>query len=238
MSGYINPIFFVYASLLLYSCGVTGTLSKYNFANGYYYYELNSKKNEKYYVVTGSDSIKVYPRGNSRQIADTVKSITLLFPPNKKPADFMQYKFSSKGFDLDVISTVFKYRPAVNNFPGQLNTNFNGAIYAGYRTDDYFLTYTNTPLQVATGKIRHHGYSVGSFAGLGAARIDEYVTLNCINYEYDGTVITGGIATEFGFNKINFGLVLGLDYLTDKNRGVWVNEEMPWLGLSIGLNLN
>ena len=96
MSDYLKLLLFVYALMLLYSCGVTGTSSKYKFANGYYHSKLHSKKNKKYYVVAGSDSIKVYPY-SSKQIADTVKSITVLFPPNKKPADFMQYKFSSKG---------------------------------------------------------------------------------------------------------------------------------------------
>ena len=88
------------------------------------------------------------------------------------------------------------------------------------------------------GNITHYGYSVGGFLGLGAARIDEYVTLNRINYEYDGTVITGGFAGEFGINKLNFGLTFGIDYLTDKNRHVWVNQTKPWMGLSIGINLN
>ena len=238
MINYLKVLLLVYGAIVLYGCGLTHTSSKYDFSDGYYYSKLHGKQNKKYYVASSGDSIKVYPGDIAKRNADTVKSITVLFPPNKKPLNFTQYKFRALGFDLTVISIVLKYRPAVKNFPAQLNNNFNGGIYAGYRTDNYFLTYENTPLHVANRKIRHHGYSIGGFAGLGSVHIDEYVTLGRINYEYEGVAITSGIAAEFGFNKINFGLVLGLDFLTDKNRQAWVNEEKPWLGLNIGLKLN
>ncbi len=238
MISCLKSLLLIYASTLLYGCSVTRSSSKYNFSDGYYYSKLNGNRSKKYYVASSGDSIKVYPADIAKQNADTIKSITVLFPPNKKPLNFQQYKFRALGLDLTVISIVVKYRPAVKNFPAQLNNTLNGAIYAGYRTDNYFLKYENTPLHVANRKITHHGYSIGGFAGLGSVHIDEYVTLNRINYEYDGAVITSGIAAEFGFNKINFGLVLGLDFLTDENRHVWVNEEKPWLGLNIGLKLN
>ena len=95
-----------------------------------------------------------------------------------------------------------------------------------------------TPLHVAKRKITHKGYSFGAFAGIGSARIDEFVTLNRINYEYDGAVFTTGIATELGFNNINFGIETGLDFLTDRNSHAWVSEKKGWIGLSIGINLN
>ncbi len=73
---------------------------------------------------------------------------------------------------------------------------------------------------------------------MGAARIDEFVTLNRLNYEYDGTVLTSGIASIFALNKFNFGLNLGFDHLLDKNRKLWVNENKSWIGISLGLNVN
>ena len=230
-------IFFFLVSIT--GCSVLdNNSSKYNFADGYYYSRLNKTKTAKYYVVTSSDSIKVYPSNVSRQIADTVKSITLLFPPRTKPSQFSNYLFKTQTFDVDVLTILFKFRPAVKDFPGQLNANFNGAFYAGHRTDFYKLSYRQTPLHIQNRNITHYGYSIGAFAGLGTARIDEYVTLNRINYEYDGAVITAGGAAIFGFNKLNFGINTGFDYLTDKNRHVWVNQAKPWIGLSIGLNLN
>lgn len=223
---------------LFTGCKILHNSAKYNFTSGFYFSKLNTGKQKKYYLVTGGDSIKVYPSHVARQIADTIKSITVLFPPNKKPSSFSDYSFRAESFDLDVLTLLFKYRPAVHGFPNQFNTTLNGAVYAGYRTDIFKLSYKENPLHIANRNITHYGYSVGGFLGAGAARIDEYVTLGRINYEYDGTVVTGGLAGEFGINKLNFGLTFGLDYLTDKNRRVWVNETKPWMGLSLGLNLN
>lgn len=177
-------------------------------------------------MVADGDSIKVYPSVN-RQTVDTVKSITVLFPPHQKPSEFSSYAFKAQTFDLDVLTILFKYKPPVKDFPNQLNTNFNGALYAGYRTDIYKLSYKQTPLHTQNRNIAHYGYSIGGFAGLGTARIDEYVTLNRINYEYDGVVFTSGCAAVFGFNKLNLGLNAGFDYLLDKNRHVWVNQTKP-----------
>lgn len=221
-----------------FGCNVTGNSSKFQFSDGYYRSRLNGEKNQKYYVTAGTDSIKVYPAYISRQIADTVKSITVLFPQHLPPVNFSKKKFTSQNFDLDVITIVFKYRPPVKDYPGQLNTNFNGALYAGFRNDVYVLSYSNSPLHVANRKIMHKGYSFGGFAGLGSARIDEFVTLNRINYEYDGALVTTGIAAELGINKINFILMSGIDFLADRNSHKWVNEKKEWVGIGIGLNLN
>jgi hypothetical protein len=228
----------LFICLVMYGCGITEHSSKYSFTDGYYSSKLEGNKYKKYYVVTGSDSIKVYPAAIRHQLADTVKSLTVLFPPHIQPKDFSNKIFRTQDFDLDVITVIFKYRPPVKDYPQQLNTNFNGALYAGYRKDSYILSYSNTPLHVANRRIIHHGFSFGAFAGIGAARIDEFVTLNRINYEYDGVVFTPGIATEFDLNKINFVILSGLDFLGDKNSHVWVNDKKIWLGIGIGLNLN
>ncbi len=229
---------FISISCSLTSCEVLNNSSKYTFADGYYYSKLNTKKTKKYYVVAGSDSIKVYPSLLLTTKTDTVSTIIIFFPPNKKPSAFTTYFFRTKTFDLDVLTTLFKYRAPVTGFPGQLNTGFNGAIFSGYRTDFYKLSYNETPLHVATRQVTHYGFSVGGFAGLGTARIDDYVTLNRINYQYDGAVITTGLAAELGFNKINFGLTYGFDFLTDRNKHIWINNGKPWVGISLGLNLN
>ena len=126
----------------------------------------------------------------------------------------------------------------VHGFPGQLNTGFNGALFSAYGTDFYKLYYQETPLHMATRQVTHYGFSVGGFAGLGTARIDDYVTLNRINYQYDGVVISTELAAELGFNKINFGLPYGFDFLTDRNKHIWINNGKPWVGISLGLNLN
>ena len=212
--------------------------SKYSFSDGYYTTHLNSKNKERVYLTTASDTIKVYPASIATKIADTAKLVTVLFPPTRKPAQFNECSFKSRSFDLDVLTVLFKYRFATPSFPGELNATFNGALYGGYRTDNYRLFYEETPLRVQKRRIRHYGYSIGGIAGIGTARIDEYNTLNRIDYEYDGAVIFVGVAAIMGFNKINFSLTTGIDYLTDKNKKLWVHQGQPWLGIGIGLNLN
>ncbi len=226
-------------SVIITGCSVLhNDTAKYSFADGYYRSRLNHNKPVKYYVVTAGDSIKAYALTANKTVADTNKYITFSFPQTPMPIHFGDYYFTNKTFDIDVLTTLFKYRPPVHDFPNQLHTNLSGEVYAGYRTDIYRLSYSATPLHISNRKITHFAYSVGGFMGLGSAHIDEYVTLNRIDYEYDGVVLTGGGALILGLNKLNFGITSGFDYLTDKNRHLWVNELKPWIGLSIGLDLN
>jgi hypothetical protein len=86
--------------------------------------------------------------------------------------------------------------------------------------------------------ITHIGYSVGFFSGFGTARIDEYDTEGALSYEYDGLVNLTGIAVIAAIDKLTAGLTIGVDHLLDKNSGLWINNAKPWIGLSLGLNLN
>jgi hypothetical protein len=224
-------------AVLFASCETIKQSSKYQFNEGYYKVRLDGKV-EKVYVLTGSDSIKVYRRKdlNSKQI-DTVKAVLISFPP-KKPAGFTGHSFHRNTFDVDVLTVLFKYRPVAKGFPPQFNATFNGAVYLGYRTDAYNLSYSKTPLHLFNRVITHYGYSFGVFTGFGTARIDEYVTNNALSIEYDGLVNLSGVAVILAVDKLTFGLTLGVDHLLDRNSDVWVNNGRPWLGISIGLNLN
>lgn len=123
--------------------------------------------------------------------------------------------------------------------PNQLNTSIlNGALFLGYRTDIHHLRYKKTPFQTYKREITHYGLSFGIFTGIGASRIDEFVTLNALTIQYDGFVNPSGVAAIIAVDKLTFGLTLGVDHLLDKNRKVWIYQGKPWMGLSIGLNLN
>jgi hypothetical protein len=223
--------------LLFSSCETLKNSSKYQFNEGYYKVRLNSKE-EKVYVLTGSDSIKAYRKSDLAFLKiDTTKVILIAFP-SQKPAGFTNYSFRRNTFDLDVLSVLFKYRPSVKGFPPQFNASFNGAAYIGYRTDVYKLSYSSTPVHVSKRAITHYGYSFGFFTGLGTARIDEYDTQHALSIEYDGLVNLSGIAVIVAVDKLSFGLTLGVDHLLDKNHDLWINNGKPWIGLSIGLNLN
>lgn len=225
--------------VILSGCETLKESSKYNFNEGYYHSRLYHKKNKKIYVVPDDDSVKVYSAKQiSKGVVDTTKSIKIAFPADRMPAQFENYMFTKSSFDLDVLTVLFKYRPPVSDFPPQFNATFNGAVYAGYRFDTYKLQYNKTPLNVYKRTITHYGYSFGAFTGFGTARIDEYVTNNAINIEYDGVVNLSGIAAIVAVNKLTFGLTLGVDHLLDENRHYWVNQRKAWIGLSVGLNLN
>ncbi len=96
----------------------------------------------------------------------------------------------------------------------------------------------NHPLHDYRRGITHYGYSVGLFTGFGTARIDEYVTNNALNIEYDGLVNLTGAALIIAVDKLTAGLTFGEDHLLDRNRKLWVTNGKVWIGLSLGLNLN
>jgi hypothetical protein len=223
--------------LFLSSCETLKQSSKYQFSEGYYKIR-NGKKNEKVYVLTGSDTIKEFSKTLlAQKKIDTSKIISIAFPA-QKPSQFIGHSFRKGTFDADVLTVLFKYRPSVKDFPPQFNASFNGAFYFGYRTDVYKLAYSETPLHVYKRQVTHYGYSVGFFTGFGTARIDEYDTENALSIEYDGLVNLSGVALILAVDKLTAGITFGVDHLLDKNRNVWVNNAKPWLGLSLGLNLN
>ena len=68
--------------------------------------------------------------------------------------------------------------------------------------------------------------------------IDEFVTNNAINIEYDGVVNLSGINIIAGIEKFSLGLAVGVDHLLDQNRKYWLNNGKTWVGLSFGVKLN
>jgi hypothetical protein len=231
----------LFLTLFIFSgCGVLKESPKYGFNEGYYKSRLFKKKLKKVYVVPVGDSINVYyAKKLKTATGDATQDIKIAFPLNEKPAAFTYYIFRQNSFDIDVLSILFKYRPTVDGFPPQLSTSIlNGALYLGYRTDIYKLKYQHNPLKKYKRDITHYGFSVGLFGGIGASRIDEYNTLGRLKYEYDGFVIPSGIAAIIAVDKLSFGIMGGIDELPDKNSKLWIYNGKPWIGLSVGLNLN
>ena len=222
----------------LASCSTLKDTSKYQLNDGFYKVKMSDGKMTKVYVLAGSDSIKAYRKQDlSSKKIDTVKSTLILFP-SQKPEKFTDHSFRRTTFDFDVLTVLFKYRPSIKGFPPQFNATFNGAAYFGYRTDIYKLSYRSTPLGIFKRNVTHYGYSFGFFTGLGSARIDEYVTQNALSIEYDGLVNLSGFAAIIAIDKLTAGITVGADHLLDRNSSLWVNNGKPWIGLSIGLNIN
>jgi hypothetical protein len=190
------------------------------------------------YVVQKEDEIYVYPEKGHDKV-DTAGSVKISFPPDHMPGDFKEYLFQRNSVDIDVNSTLLKYRPSVSGFPKQLNTSiFNGALFVGYRNDMYKLKYKENPVHDFKRNIRHYGFSAGVFAGLGTTPMNEFVTQSNISIEYDGFVNVEGLAVILSIRKVNFGLNLGVEHLMDPNREFWIYQGKPWLGLSVGLHLD
>ena len=78
----------------------------------------------------------------------------------------------------------------------------------------------------------------GVFTGIGATSINEHVTRNAVNIQYDGLVNPSGLAAILAVDKLTFGLTFVYDHLLDKNHNLWIYQGKPWIGLGVGLNLN
>ena len=231
------PLIF-FTALIISSCKAFKESSKHGFNESFYKTRLFHKKLKRVYVVPGEDEIKIYSEKSLHKI-DTAITVKMAFPPDQKPLDFNEYLFRNSSPDIAIISTFLKYRPAVSGFPNQLNTSiFNGSVFLGFRNDFYKLKYIENPLHVFKRNIRHYGFSIGVFAGIGTTPMNEFVTRNNISIEYDGFENVAGIAAFLTVRKLSFGLNLGMDHLMDPNHNVWIYQGKSWVGLSLGLQLN
>jgi len=236
----VRQYFLLILFLPLFFCNCEGfkQTSKKDFNEGFYKSRLFHKNLIKVYVVPREDQIDIYPEKGHDKI-DTTVAAKIIFTPDHMPGDFKEYLFHRNSVDIDVNSTVLKYRPSVSGFPNQLNTSiFNGAVFVGYRNDIFKIKYKENPLYELKRSTRHYGFSAGVFAGLGTTPMNEYVTLSNIAIEYDGFVNVEGVALILSIRKLNFGFNLGVEHLMDPNRKFWIYQGKPWLGICIGLHLD
>ena len=223
--------------VLLSSCQILKlSSSKKEFNEGIYRSKLDQKK---VYVVPSEESIRIYSlKENNKDNIDTGKFYVIDIPEDTKSMNFKVYSFRKSTFDLGAISVLFKCRPRIHDFPPQMNTAFNGSIYLGLRSDIYKLKYHETPLHLFKKSQSHLGYSFGIFSGLGTELINEFNTESGITIENDGIVNLSGLVAIIGVNNLTLGLAIGEDHLLDKNKKFWIYTSKPWIGLSVGLNLN
>jgi len=210
----------VLASALLSSCSYRSTLHKYELQDGPYKYRQAHAPPEDVYLKVTSDTILVYKDG-----------VRVSVPPS---TDQLFYRGTP---DFDVLTIPFKYRPISEGFPRQLTAEANGSVYFGWRVDRFRIVHKKTPIGIKKYQV-HKGFSFGAFGGIGAATITPWTTSYRTQDEYTGFVFTRGIAALIGVNSLTFGLGLGWDYLTDRDKAIWIYQNKPWLGLTIGINLN
>jgi hypothetical protein len=234
-SGHCMPKFITrLLPLLLLGCKSVQESSKYHFNEGNYNVKTSGFTG-KAYVIATEDSVNIYPLQTVS--FDSTKLADLSYPQKTNSPLSGRHLFVSNSFDLDVLTILFKYRPSVSGFPNQFTTNPNGAAYMGYRSDVFRIVYSKRPLYYKR-RIEHYGYSAGGFLGIGSTAMNPSVTKNAITDEYDGFVITKGVALHVAVNAFTFGIAVGLDHLMDRNRKFWIYQTKPWAGLTLGLNLN
>ncbi len=136
-----------------------------------------------------------------------------------------------------MLVVLFKYRTGLASIPSQLNTDFNGNIYVGYRRDWYQVKDNKTPF----GKQRHFGQmavSAGGFVGIGTTFISPWTTNYKITDEYSGFILSKGLCLMLGLKSVTAGVSVGWDNLVDRDSHVWVYQFKPWYGITFSININ
>lgn len=218
----------LYPILFLTGCATLQNKAKYDLADGKYKLRIENQKFDCY-IENNTDSIKIY--NLSSKISTNL--------PEKMPMSLsIKQQLIKSSLDIDILTALFKLRPPAKNIlPAQINTNFNGNIYLGHRTDIYQIHYKKNPLGIYQRQVNHFGFSGGIFAGLANTAMNPSTTNNKISTEYDGIILQKGISGIMAVNKLTIGLSLGFDNILEKNNA-WIYQNKPWFGLMLGLNLN
>jgi hypothetical protein len=202
----------------LFSCAPS---AKFGMSDGRYSFKQGSEPFKKVDVyVDNNGSIQVFE-----------KSTAIVLKQDQSQV------FRQKTFDFDALTIPFKFRPGSSLLPRQLDTDFNGNIYLGYRFDRFKLTTKTTPLG-STQKLKQIGFSGGVFGGLGSTFVSQWTTNGGTQDEYNGFILSRGLAFLVGFNNLTVGIGVGWDYLTDRDKDTWIYQNKPWYGLTVGLNVN
>lgn len=237
--AFLNLLFFLLLGISFTSCSMLNGTAKSELSDGIYQFKAGDGKARKIYLQVEEDSLVIFPleQGKSTS-AETAQPLVLEEKEERKKGRRDYLVFRQPSFDVDVLTILFKYRPSQEGGPRQLNTDFNAALYVGYRADSYTLSYQRTPINTYTRNTNHLGLSAGIFTGLGSTMVAPWFTNDQVQIEYDGLVFINGIAANIAYNEFTFGLGVGFDYLMDSNRRYWVYQGKPWVGFTLGLNLN
>jgi len=219
----------------LTSCGVIEKASRHGFNSDYYEVISDNNKAEKVYLDVSDDEIKAY-RITENGLDDTTM-MTISLPLADSLSGF-PVKFKRKSLDLDLTAVLLKCRLPVEDHPAQMMTDFNVALYAGWRTDNFRIRKEMDPLGKLRNEIIHSGYDFGIFAGTGATLIGPFSTNNIITDEYNGMIIEFGLAGFLETDFASFGIAGGFDYLLSPDRNSWIYTNKPWIGLIVGIALN
>lgn len=225
----------VSACLLLASCSTLEKASLHGFNSGYYKMRTATGNTQPVYADVTGEKIDVYRLRQNRPDKTAFTTIALTDPDSVATGKML---FSKNSIDIDLTSVIFKYHPSVYGLPGQLTTEFNIALYAGWRHDTYIVTSKESPLGKRYYRISSRGYDVGIFMGPGTTTISPFTTRNNRPDEYSGMIIQTGVAGFIESDLASFGIALGYDHLLNKDRTIWIYNKKPWMGFVVGIALN
>ena len=217
------------------SCSTFEKTSTHGFNSGYYKLQNQQNNVQNVYLDITDERIDVYPETGKQP--DKHKLMTIS-PEHIDSLVITSMEFSKNSLDIDITSILLKYRPSVYGLPGQLTTDFNVALYAGWRHDNFNIKSKTDPLGKRYIKISNWGYDFGFFAGPGSTEISPFTTQNQSSNEYNGMIIETGIAGFIELNLASFGISFGIDHLLNSDRDVWIYTNKPWIGFIVGIALN
>lgn len=140
-------------------------------------------------------------------------------------------------FDVDLFTIPFKYRFAQPGRAGELATSANIGLYTGIRYD--LGRYRNVYYRrERRSEVESFSFGVGSVFSFDPVTVNEFNTDGRFTGEYDALGFSYGAATIVGYKSITAGLTVSFQNLADRNNRLWVYRQKPWLGITIGINLN
>ena len=230
-------LLFVVLLLLFSSCVSLGKLTRHDFSSGFYKLKVHGAELSRVYTEVIEDSIIVYPvNSDGKGFPDFSSSRGMRVSRVKSDNYFYKSCFTNNSIDVDLTSIIFKSRHSRDDVPNQFSADLNFAIFAGFRRDFYKIVSPVNPFHEARSYIRHIGFDLGLFAGIGSSPVNPTVTNNNINQEYDAMIFQKGIAGFISINKMSIGLAVGFDNLLDKNKALWIYNQKSYLGLIISVS--
>lgn len=234
-------LFIALAALsLCASCSVLKEGVTHGLVDGYYRNRPAEGRPQPVYLHVEDDTLTAYgvTRTEAGRRIDTTTFTVHPLAPAVVSGPCATHTFVKHGWDLDLMYVLLKYRPAMAGVPPQLNTDLNGSLYVGYKTERYTLACAPDPLGPHHRTVRNVGFDVGGFLGIGATTMNASVTQDPIAIEYTGMVLTGGVGVFTTIGSLGFGLTAGVDHLLDEYGPRWIYQDRPWVGLAVGVNLN
>ncbi len=223
--------------ILISGCTPFDKIYSHEFSSGYFELKTPDAKPEYVYLSLKEDSLLVFKANRNMRTGIPDKSNSQGININSvSPGSYLYNStFVKTSADIDLSTVLLKFRPVAGDVPSQLSSNINGIFYTGLRKDYFKLKSSLSELNELSSFVRHTGFDLGFFAGIGITPLNPTVTMNRITQEYDGMIFQKGFSIFVTYEDMSIGIALGFDTLLDHNKNIWVFNNKPWIGLAFGI---